>query len=97
MLRKYYVLVLPLFLITAIVFYYSFIVQKEAQIKEGLAASSQGDADGDGLVNFTDFQILSNTFGKLQGQAGYDARADFNPDNAINFSDFQILSNNFGK
>ena len=56
-----------------------------------------GDVNKDGHVNILDFQLLSNSFGKSQGQTGYNPNADFNKDNSVNVLDFQILSNNFGK
>ena len=52
-----------------------------------------GDANDDGLVNFSDFVLLSNHFGMTgTGWTG----ADFNNDGITNFADFTILSNNFG-
>lgn len=56
-----------------------------------------GDANGDGMVDIIDFQLLSNSYGLQQGQTRYDARCDFNGDNVVDILDFQILSNNFGK
>jgi len=62
-----------------------------------ISGKKTGDVNGDGVVNILDFQLLSNSFGKSQGQTGYNANADFNGDNVVNILDFQILSNNFGK
>lgn len=56
-----------------------------------------GDVNRDNLVNILDFQLLSNSFGKSSGQAGYNANADFNGDSRIDILDFQVLSNNFGR
>ncbi len=55
-----------------------------------------GDVNRDGRVDILDFQLLSNSFGKLPGQTGYDGRCDFNSSNTVDILDFQILSNNFG-
>ena len=55
-----------------------------------------GDCNNDNAVNITDFSILKSSFGKANGDPGYDERADFTGDNAVNISDFSILKNNFG-
>ena len=55
-----------------------------------------GDANNDNLVSSVDFIILKNSFGKSQGDPGYDPRADFNGDNAVNVVDFNLMKNNFG-
>jgi hypothetical protein len=60
-------------------------------------AAGTGDINSDGSVDILDFQILSNSFGKTQGQSGYDARANLNNDGGVDILDFQILSNNFGR
>ena len=49
-----------------------------------------GDANGDGVVDFGDFAILSNSFGQAN------AAADFNSDGIVDSADFAILSDNFG-
>jgi hypothetical protein len=56
-----------------------------------------GDATGDNLVSAQDFSILKNTFGKSEGQPGYDDRADFNRDDVVNSGDFSLLKGNFGQ
>jgi len=56
-----------------------------------------GDASNDNVVNTADFNILKTTFGKSQGDPGYDPRADFTNDNLINLNDFAPLKNNFGQ
>ena len=52
-----------------------------------------GDADGDKQVQFPDFVILANNFGK----AGTFTKGDFDCDGTVQFPDFVILANNFGK
>ena len=52
-----------------------------------------GDADGNGVVNGADFNILSANWGK--SNVGFNG-GDFNGDGIVNFADFAILSNNMG-
>ena len=52
-----------------------------------------GDATFDGLVNFSDFEILFNHFGQL----GDRSDGDFNSDGMVDFADFQLLERNFGR
>jgi pectate lyase len=56
-----------------------------------------GDCNGDSIVDVLDFQLLSNTFGKSQGQSGYNPSCDFDSSNSVDILDFQFLSNNFGR
>jgi outer membrane protein assembly factor BamB len=55
-----------------------------------------GDANDTNVVDASDFSILRGTFGKSQGQPGYDDRADFNGDLIVNSTDFSTLKGNFG-
>ena len=57
------------------------------------AAITAGDANFDGLVNFSDFFILANNFGRRDASIG---QGDFNTDGKVTFEDFLILSANFG-
>lgn len=52
-----------------------------------------GDANDDGRVDFADFLIVSNNFGRTETTRHM---GDFNGDNEVNFSDFLVLSSNFG-
>src|SRR5205823_9829593 len=54
-----------------------------------------GDCDNSNVVNAVDFTILTATFGKSQGQNGYDSRADFTGDDLVNAIDFSLLKANF--
>ncbi len=92
---KKYILLPVIVLISTSVFVYSYLVQKPKDITTNFAALI-GDVNADGKVDILDFQILSNAFGKVSGQSGFDARADLNNDSAIDILDFQMLSNNFG-
>ena len=58
-----------------------------------LVAALPGDGDLNGIVNFADFVLLSNSFGQLD--TCWD-QGNFNLDGITNFADFVILSNNFG-
>jgi hypothetical protein len=53
-----------------------------------------GDTNGDGVVNFNDFIVLSNNFGIATSDGAADG--DFNADGRVDFADYVILSNNFG-
>ncbi len=86
--------ILVFFLFTATVLGIK-LIQKPKSVKEGLA-SLTGDCNANGTVDILDFQLLSNSFGKLPGQTGYDGRCDFNSSNTVDILDFQVLSNNFG-
>jgi plastocyanin len=56
-----------------------------------------GDASNNNVVDATDFTILKGTFGKSQGQVGYDDRADFSGDLTVNATDFTLLRATFGQ
>ncbi len=55
-----------------------------------------GDANGDNVVNVSDFNVLKDSFGTICGGAGYDGRADFTGDCAVNILDFNLMKRNFG-
>lgn len=55
----------------------------------------QGDVNGDGVVDFPDFLILSNTFGQNAADIA-SPNADFDCSGDIGFADFLILSDSFG-
>ena len=54
-----------------------------------------GDANGDNVVNFNDFIIMAENFGK-QEDAVF-AEGDFNNDGRVSFLDFLVLAQNFGR
>jgi hypothetical protein len=56
----------------------------------------EGDADDNNCVALVDFSILVSTFGKCNGQPGFDSRADFNQDGCVMLQDFSLLVTNFG-
>jgi hypothetical protein len=58
-------------------------------------ALTNGDCDGNNLVNTDDYLILSNAFDTSEGDAGFAPGADLNEDDIINTDDYLILSTNF--
>ena len=54
-----------------------------------------GDANTDGVVDFSDFLIVADNFGKNEDVAFADG--DFNGDGMVSFADFLLLSQNFGE
>ena len=55
-----------------------------------------GDCNNDNFIRATDFNVLKNTFGKGNGDPGYDNRADFTGDLQVTIQDFNLLKLNFG-
>ncbi|MGD9693673.1 MAG: hypothetical protein AB7G17_06530 [Phycisphaerales bacterium] len=51
-----------------------------------------GDANNDGLVNFSDLNIVLSNY----GQSGVGAAGDLNLDDVVNFTDLNLLLSNFG-
>lgn len=56
-----------------------------------------GDIDGDGDVDFSDFLLFTSAFGTMEGESEYNPAADLDGDGAVVFSDFWIFAINFGK
>jgi len=72
-------------------------IDLESQTKRatiGTPLTLEGDVDGNGDVNFTDFLILSVNFGR---DSALPQHGDLNQDEVVNFADFLILSANFGR
>ncbi|MCC6679978.1 MAG: hypothetical protein IT445_03655 [Phycisphaeraceae bacterium] len=57
------------------------------------SALHPGDANGDGMVNLSDLQILGDNW---QSNTATWAEADFTGDNTVNLADLQILGDNWG-
>ena len=55
-----------------------------------------GDLDGDGHVNQADLGILLASFGKCEGDAGYNPVADIDGDGCVGQGDLGVLLANFG-
>jgi hypothetical protein len=56
---------------------------------------NEGDADGDDDVDAADLGVLTNTFARRAGDAGYDSRADFDRDNSVSLLDFSLLASSY--
>ena len=63
----------------------------------GLSTRANNALDRLNVVTVLDFNILKGTFGKTQGDIGYDGRADFSGDNTVSAQDFSLLRGNFGQ
>jgi len=61
-------------------------------VSSGLSA----DFNGNGRVDFDDFFMFAEVFGRRRGETGFDAKFDLNADGAINFDDFFIFAERFG-
>lgn len=55
--------------------------------------NSQGDLDGNGMVEFADFLILSGNFGN---EVSDHTEGDIDCNGSVEFADFLVLSGNFG-
>ena len=62
---------------------------------QGITSSIPGDADGNGIVEFADFLILSSNFGRADGVTRGDG--DFDGSGVVDFADFLVLSANYGR
>ncbi len=58
-----------------------------------IVAYQPGDANGDGMVNLADLQILGDNW---QSTTASWAEADFTGDNTVNLADLQIIGDNWG-
>ncbi|MCC6681033.1 MAG: PEP-CTERM sorting domain-containing protein [Phycisphaeraceae bacterium] len=58
-----------------------------------VAALQPGDANGDGMVNLSDLQILGDNW---QSTTATWSEADFTGDSTVNLADLQILGDNWG-
>lgn len=55
------------------------------------------DFNDNGSVDFPDFLLFIEKFGKTKGEEGFDGRFDFNGDNTVGFPDFLMFVQQFGK
>jgi hypothetical protein len=55
-----------------------------------------GDRDGDRDVDFVDFFWFRGTFGKRDGDDGFDPQLDFDGDGDVDFADFFQFRSRFG-
>jgi hypothetical protein len=56
----------------------------------------RADFNGSGRIDFADFVIFAQGFGRQAGQAGFDERLDLNDNGRIDFPDFVIFARSFG-
>jgi hypothetical protein len=54
-----------------------------------------GDANGDGIVNATDYRAINSAYMSSVGNSDYNAALDFNQDGTINETDYDAFYNNF--
>ena len=66
-------------------------------MRHGPPLARNGDIDGDGDVDFSDFLLFTSAFGTMEGEPGYNPAADLDGDGAVVFSDFLIFVSAFGK
>ncbi len=55
---------------------------------------TQGDANGDQIVNSADIQILNAAYNTKLGDVNYNPQADFNSDGFVDLTDLSIVSGN---
>ena len=73
------------------------VVISEPSTSVNMGTLLEGNANDDNIVSISDFGILAVAFMKLDGEAGFDARADFDCNGIINIADFGLLAVNFMK
>ena len=61
-----------------------------------LATKVPGDVDGDGYVDVVDLLYLVASFGKCQGDPGYDPRCDLNGSGCVDVVDLLTMIDHFG-
>jgi hypothetical protein len=55
-----------------------------------------GDVNGDDAVSLVDYSRLRASYGKCEGDVGYQAAADFNGDACVSLPDYSRLRANYG-
>ena len=55
-----------------------------------------GDVSGDNAVTLVDYSRLRASYGKCEGDTGYQPGADFNGDGCVALADYSRLRANFG-
>jgi len=68
-----------------------------ATTTQGFGTLPTGDVTEHNAVSLQDFSAVSASYGRSQGQPGFDRRADLNASNVVDLSDFSLLSANFGR
>jgi hypothetical protein len=70
-------------------------VERARAVEYILAAP--GDVDGNGLVDLEDLAALLSTYGRCEGEEGYNAAADFDNDGCITLVDLAALLSRYGQ
>lgn len=66
-------------------------------VGEVIAERVEGDVNGDGRVDQIDLAIVLASYGRCEGQQGYDGRADLDGDKCIGQGDLAIVLANYGR
>ncbi len=64
--------------------------------RSSLFSTCQGDLNSDGLVNYTDYTLLTQKYGKQTGQTGFFPEYDMNSNGTIDAFDLFQFSSHFG-
>lgn len=67
-----------------------------AYVFGALTPAFPGDVDRDGDVDITDLALLLSAFGTCDGDADFNAAADFDASRCVNLGDLAVLLSNFG-
>ncbi len=72
-------------------------VPRTEYIRMDVISKYPGDIDEDGQVDVIDLLTFVDSFGKTEGDSGYDPRCDMNADNSVDVVDLLMLVADFGK
>ncbi|MCA9242449.1 MAG: hypothetical protein KDA32_00730 [Phycisphaerales bacterium] len=61
------------------------------------ATGLRSDINGDGEVGIADLAVLIASFGKCEGEPGYEAQSDLTGDDCVGLEDLSLLLGDFGK
>ena len=67
-----------------------------SQLLKAADAPTGKQREGD-AVDFDDFFLFADNFGKSEGDVGYDPLFDISPNGAVDFDDFFRFADDFGK
>ena len=74
----------------------SYVLEPALIVQLDLRAAQDGDFDGDGKTDFTDFFLLADHFGSREGEPDFDSVFDLNGDGGIGLADFFLFADLFG-
>lgn len=55
----------------------------------------RGDFDGNGVIDVSDLEVFCASYGKSEGDPGFDSRCDFDGDGDVDGSDLSVIANGF--